>query len=69
MLCFSSFLFKHLFERVASMTDVLSKQIAGGDDVALTTQLENLVMLFVRPFHAVRQVKLQAGIALSLIHI
>ena len=56
MLCFGSFLFQHFFERVTGMTDVFSKQVAGGDNVALATQLENLVMLFVRPFHAVRQV-------------
>src|ERR1700719_1077464 len=49
------------------MTNVFSKQVAGVNNVALATQLENLVMLFVRPFDAVRQVQLKARIAFSAV--
>ncbi len=53
-LCFISFLFEHFFERVPGMPDVLSKQVTGSDNIALAAQIEDLVMLFVRPVHAVR---------------
>src|SRR5579859_6080265 len=49
------------------MQDVLSKELTGGSNVALPAQLEDTVMLFVRALHAMCQIQLQAGIALSAV--
>ncbi len=62
-LCLNSLLLEHFSQRIASMPDMLSKQVTGGHDVALAAQIEDLVMLFVRPLHAVSQVQLEAGVA------
>ena len=49
------------------MPDVLSKELTGCGNVALATQFEDTVMLFIRALHAVCQIQLQAGIALSAV--
>ena len=66
-LCFGALLFEHFFERITGMADVFAKQFAGGNNIALAAQLEYLVMLFVRPFHAMSQIQLQPGIAFAVV--
>ena len=65
--CFGSFLLEHLFERVPSMANVLSKQVAGILDITLPAQIEDPMMLFVGALHPMGQVQLQPGITLSAI--
>jgi len=47
--------------------DVFSEELTGRSNVALPTQLEDTVMLFIRALHAMCQIQLQAGIALSAV--
>ena len=49
------------------MPDMLSKQVAGGHNVALAAKVKDLVVLFICSFHAVSQIQLQAGIAFSAV--
>ena len=49
------------------MADVLAQQIAGSGDIALSAQLEDLMMLFIGSLHAMRQVQLQTGITFSAV--
>jgi hypothetical protein len=44
---------EHILQRVAGVPDVLSKEFTGRGDVALATQFEDTVMLFIRTLHAV----------------
>src|SRR5215471_14403961 len=52
------------------MQDVNTQKLARSTHVTLTAKLKHLVMLFIRSFHAMRQVQLEPGIAFSaVIHV
>lgn len=45
---------ENLPQRLARVLDMLTQQLAGGRYVPLTTEIQDLMMLFVRPLHTVR---------------
>ena len=60
-------MFQSLLQRFAGIPDMLAQHLAGLPDRALTAEFQNLVMFFIGALDAVSWVKLQAGVALSVV--
>ena len=49
-------LFEHFLKRFTGVPDVLSEQIARGNNISSAAEFENLMVFFVGSLHAVRQI-------------
>lgn len=58
------------FQRLSGKFNVFAKQFAGGRDVSLAAQLQDLMVLLVRALDSMREIQLQSGIAFAaVVHI